>query len=229
MVFSLSLEEELKNKPFLATKNLAKSLSHHINNIAKNCDLPTFHYDEHKQFGCNFGSRFSNALLDVYNKGYDAIIAIGGDVPHLELKHIQQAKGELLKGNNVLGPTFDGGFYLLGISKKDFNHNTFIDLSWNSETIYDEICLTFSVKKTTTALLQKLRDIDYFSDIRKLNLKFLRSAILRQIIQNINASNQGNYNYFYLHSFQPLNKIPFNKGSPFATSFYLKNEVYGHV
>ncbi|NAY93396.1 DUF2064 domain-containing protein [Muricauda sp. JGD-17] len=219
VVFSLSIEEELKRKPFLATKNLAKSLRSHLSNITKNCGLPVFHYDEQRQFGSDFGSRFSNALQDVCKKGYHAIIAIGGDVPHLEARHILLAKEELLKGNTVVGPTFDGGFYLLGILSNDFDHSTFQGFSWNSQTVYEELLQTLSARNRSTVTLQKLRDVDHFSDIGKLDLRYLRTSSLRQLIQDIRSLGQDDFKNLHLGNFRLLTAVPFNKGSPSTFPF----------
>jgi len=218
MVFSLSIEEELKNKPFFAKKNLAKSLHSHIKTIAKGCGLPIFQYDETNQFGADFGSRFSNALQDVYSKGYDAVIAIGNDCLHLETRHIHYATEQLLDNNAVIGPTFDGGFYLLGIAKEDFEYSTFLDFSWNTETLYEEVAQTFADSGISTSILRELWDVDHFSDIEKLSAKHISSAVLRQIIQNIKAPTSGYYAANHLNPLQLIIALPFNKGSPILTS-----------
>lgn len=218
MVFSLSLEEELKNKPFFAKKDLARSLHSHVKSIAKGCGLPIFHYDETNQFGPDFGSRFSNALQAVYNEGFDAVIAIGNDCLHLETKHIHYAAEQLLDNNAVIGPTFDGGFYLLGLAKEDFEYNTFRGFSWNTQTLYKEVVQTFADSGIGTTFLRELWDIDHFSDIEKLNVKHIRSAVLRQIIQHIKAPTSGNSTRPNLDPLQLLIAFPFNKGSPISTS-----------
>lgn len=218
MVFSLSVEEELKNKPFLAKKGLVRSLSAHIKQITKACDLPVIYYDESKQYGATFGAKYSNALQDVYNLGYDAIITIGTDSPHLEARHILKAKEGLLNDNAVIGPTFDGGYYLLGIAKEDFDYNTFLNFSWNTETVYNEMSQVLTHKKCNTIVLQKLWDIDHFYDINTLSLKNLNNVLLSQVIQSIRTSNENNSRV--VHSYIPLliHRIPFNKGSPLLTS-----------
>ena len=204
----------------MAKKGLAKSLGSHLKNITKECGLPIILYDETKQSGSDFGSRFSNALQDVYNEGYDAVITIGNDSPHLETRHINQAQEQLLNGNTVIGPTFDGGFYLLGIAKEDFDRTAFLNFSWNTEAIYEEISQTFSNKEYSISVLQKLWDIDYFSDIKQLNVTTISNISLRQVIQNINSLSQDNYKNTTLYTFHPLFAIPFNKGSPSAIIFY---------
>jgi len=61
------------------------------------------------------------------------VITIGNDTPILKSHHIVEASRQLESKNVVLGPSLDGGFYLLGIHKTHFNREQFIDLPWQNE------------------------------------------------------------------------------------------------
>ncbi len=210
LVFARSVEEELKYKPFLAQKSLASILQIHTTNIAKESGLPIIFYDETKQLGKDFGARFSNALQNIYREGYDNIIVIGNDCPQLERKHIVQAKKALLNDNTVIGPTNDGGFYLLGISKDNFNYNTFLNFNWNKDTLFNEISSSLSNSVT----LQRLRDVDYYSDIQLFSLKTIFNKVLRGVIQSIQKINVKIFFNNNLNRLQFLRDIILNKGSP---------------
>ena len=107
LIFSRSIEEELRHKPFLAQKSLVNSLYKHTTDIAKQSGLDVIFYDESKQYGINFGSRFSNALENIFNSGYQNIIAIGNDCPQLKVDHILQAQKALLNNETIIGGTHD--------------------------------------------------------------------------------------------------------------------------
>jgi len=66
------------------------------------------------QRGGELGQRMSGALCSVLALGYDACVLIGGDVPQLTAKHLQSGFDALAKADVTLGPTADGGYYLVG-------------------------------------------------------------------------------------------------------------------
>ncbi len=214
LVFARSVEEETKHKPFFAKRSLAKSLNIHTQNIATQSGLPVIYVDETKQTGFDFGSRFSNALKLGFNKGYDALITIGNDCPFLQVKHIIEAKKVLENGNTVLGPTYDGGFYLLGLSKENFNPTTFNIFSWGTDRIFEEIKNDFLKNQHHCYTLQKLRDIDFFSDLEKLNLQNICNVALRKIIQALTVTPIQNYAFIYISELKLLQPVIHNKGSP---------------
>lgn len=219
LVFSLSTEAEMKNKPFFGQSNLAKSLSNHTKNVANQSGLPVIYFDETKQSGVTFAERFSNALQNVFDTGYDKVITIGNDCPQLDIRHILQAKEALTNGNSAIGPTFDGGFYLLGVSKDNFDYDSFLQFSWNSEVIYNEVFDSITTNYNDCLVLQKLRDIDFLEDVKKLSLRGIRDANVYRSIRSIQRSGSRNYSDNNLTKFRLSQAITFNKGSPFSFPF----------
>ena len=177
--------------------------------------LPVIYVDETKQTGVDFGSRFSNALQLGFKKGYDALITIGNDCPFLQVKHITEAKKAIENGNTVLGPTYDGGFYLLGLSKENFNPATFYNFSWGTNRVFEEVRINLYSCYT----LRKLRDIDFFSDLEKLSLQHICNVALRKIIQKLIVKPSQNYAFSYISDFDLLQPVVYNKGSPILSIF----------
>ncbi len=214
LVFALSPEEEVKNKPFSAKADLAKSLNRHTHNIAINSGLPIRTFDESRQVGTDFGTRFSNAIKQVYDEGYDAVITIGNDCPQLQVNHILAAQQALANKQTVVGPTHDGGFYLLGISKDDFDYDTFLNFSWKTEKVFEEVIAGITADTEAIFRLEKLRDINYFSDLQKLSLQRIQNAQLKGIVRSLAA---GYALYFFRdthHKLELLRSTAYNKGSP---------------
>ena len=214
LVFSLSLQEELKNKAFFGQHNLGKSLSDNTQNIANQSGLPIIYFDETHQFGSNFGEKFSNALQNVFDAGYDKIITIGNDCPQLDVRHIQQAKEALDNNGNAIGPTVDGGFYLLGISKDDFDYHSFLEFTWNTAFVYQEVLDNIINSNSSCTILEKLRDIDFLSDIYNLSTRHILNEALRRSVQAIQKQASPSYGHSDFNILQCLQQIPFNKGSP---------------
>jgi len=63
----------------------------------------------------DLGARMENALNHVLSLGYDACVLIGSDLPLLTAAHLQSAFSALETADVTLGPTPDGGYYLVGL------------------------------------------------------------------------------------------------------------------
>ena len=67
------------------------------------------------QRGRTFGERLRHALADVRALGYDRLVAVPLDCPRLSAAELAAAFAHLEQGRPVLGPSADGGVYLLGV------------------------------------------------------------------------------------------------------------------
>jgi rSAM/selenodomain-associated transferase 1 len=68
-------------------------------------------FEFYKQKGENLGSRMFDAFKSILADNTEAVI-IGSDSPNLPKSYIDKAFDELSKHDLVLGPAFDGGYYL---------------------------------------------------------------------------------------------------------------------
>lgn len=174
LFFSRSASEECQSKSFSkkdgTNSKISQRLIQHTRDQIKKTDFPFFYIGSKEQSGKNFGERFSNALNSVFNKGFDNVIAVGNDCPLLEAKNIIDACRLLEEGINVLGPSEDGGIYLLGIRKTDFGKKYFQNLKWQSSGLFLDIQQYFESRKGQVSLLDSKQDIDQESDL----LRFFR-------------------------------------------------------
>lgn len=215
LLFALSPEEEGRHKSFLEKTPLLHSLNEQAKSIAKESGLPFFHFDEAKQIGTDFGSRFANAIQAVYDLGFDAVITIGNDSPNLSAAHIQQAVKELQYGSAVLGPSFDGGFYLMGLSKDQFNKASFLNFSWNSTSVFTELKNHLEFHEHRLVTLDKLHDIDFLSDLGKLSLASISNPQLRRALLALLNNGEHCFGNDFLYAPKATSLATFNKGSPF--------------
>lgn len=72
-------------------------------------------YEE--QVGEDLGLRMHHAIQEVLKKGYKKCILVGADVPSLECKQLIESFELLNEKDVVLGPTEDGGYYLIGMKQ----------------------------------------------------------------------------------------------------------------
>ena len=74
------------------------------------------------QQGRDLGQRLNGVLTGLLADGYSSAIALAGDTPHLPAEFLCEAVSELERAVRqdspgvVVGPAFDGGFYLLGLT-----------------------------------------------------------------------------------------------------------------
>ena len=113
------------------------------------------------QRGIDFEARFIAALQDAFALGYDRVIAIGCDIPTLAPEEIAQT---LSCPDLVLGPTYDGGFYLAALRPQDLNF--FIQLPWHSQLLLETLQERIRQAEYPCTLLARHRDIDHAGDSR---------------------------------------------------------------
>ena len=85
------------------------------------------------QQGENLGERMQYAFVEGL-KHHQAVVLVGSDCPRLT-KHLLSQALEALQGGAscVLGPAFDGGYVLMGLTQTD--ELLFSDVSWGSDQV----------------------------------------------------------------------------------------------
>ena len=125
LIFANSSKEEMKYKAIPKGNILFDVLTEHTLNTARKTGLPYFLMSEKEQIGSSFGERFVNAISSIFELDFDMVITIGNDTPQLKSSDIVRASKLLGAKKSVLGPSRDGGFYLMGIHKSQFDAKTF--------------------------------------------------------------------------------------------------------
>lgn len=115
------------------------------------------------QSGADLGERMRHAFQSVFNQGYENICIIGSDCYELNTAIIATAFEKLNEYDTVIGPTFDGGYYLLGM--KTFYPDFFENKIWSTETVFDDTIIDFKDLNLSYAVLTKLTDIDEEKDL----------------------------------------------------------------
>lgn len=104
---------------------------------------------------------------------HNSIIIIGSDSPTLPSAYVKDAIHALKKYDIVLGPAYDGGFYLIGINK--INGNIFNNVRWSSHYTLKDVLKNIKKEKLNLKLLPKWYDVDDYSGYMRLKktLKFI--------------------------------------------------------
>ncbi|HKK39659.1 MAG TPA: DUF2064 domain-containing protein [Cryomorphaceae bacterium] len=157
--FARSAGEDLKQNRFAGKRfhrKLIDRLHRHTLKAIRSTELPVLFFDEENQIGNNLAERLTHAFSEAFARGYKNVIAVGNDTPDLDGKLILQASQNLDRGNSVLGPSLDGGNYLIGLRKKDFNATEFC----KALESHDETDSRLSQLLSNHLKLVKLADID---------------------------------------------------------------------
>jgi len=125
-------------------------------------------WDEHfftkyLQEGNDLGERMSNAFSKVFNLGFKNVSIIGSDCYELKSNHIQQAFVQLEEHDVVIGPSKDGGYYLLGM--KQLHSKLFKDKNWGSNDVLLSTLDNLEHLKLKFSELPSLNDIDTIDDL----------------------------------------------------------------
>jgi len=219
LIFANSAEEDGKQKHICKSELLFSELNQQTLLKVKKTKLPYFQITQEKQSGHSFGERFVNAIEQIYTLGFENVIAIGNDSPQLKVKHLLKASNNITADKTVVGPTFDGGFYLLGLHRSNFNAALFERLPWKRLNLFTQLSSLFEAKQTDLLQLETLHDIDATDDIVKI-LNYTKS-ISKTFLQFLTSFLQKTTTVLELkHTAyeRVYSKLFFNKGSPFCLS-----------
>jgi len=215
LIFANSSQGERKFKSFAKGDAFIEELNENILQTVKNSKLPYYLFTEKEQVGKSFGERFSNAIQAVFEKGFDSVITVGNDTPQMRKHHILRAANEIDKNKCVVGPSIDGGFYLMGLSKKQFSEISFLDLPWQTKSLEKTISLQFAATQTEVIKLDTLLDVDSTSDLKALfKLSQFISKILLSILSSLLSAKLPISLASKLFIDRWERKHYFNKGSP---------------
>ena len=96
------------------------------------------------------------------------IIFVGTDLPDLCHQDLLNTLRELKQNDLILGPSNDGGYWLIGLSKKIISQHLylpFINIKWGTENVLQNTIDNFASTKFKYKFLEKKIDIDKISDI----------------------------------------------------------------
>jgi len=126
-------------------------------------------YEKKLQKGRDLGERMNAAFEQAFDKGSQRIVIIGSDCPGLTSHHLEKAFLLLEEKDCVMGPSEDGGYYLLGLRKK--LPPLFKDREWSTESVLEEAIETLKAHGFSYEMLEELNDIDNDEDLNKSNFK----------------------------------------------------------
>lgn len=121
----------------------------------------------HGQDGKGLGDRMCHAFRDVFSEGYERAVLIGTDHPTLPTAFVQRSFVELgSPGAICIGPTIDGGFYLLGMSS--FYPQLFDEMTYSHTNVFSETITRVGDTDAHCTTLPEWYDVDTPADLDQL-------------------------------------------------------------
>lgn len=125
------------------------------------------------QAGIGLGERMRHAIDEALAAGFDAVVLIGSDLPTLPARYVRDAIGQLEGANGarvradlVLGPSEDGGFYLVGVRHP--LPDIFHDVLWDGPAVLKSVVDAARALEMRVAFAREWWDVDQPEDLERL-------------------------------------------------------------
>jgi len=125
-------------------------------------------YFKMNQEGIDLGERMNHAFDTILTRKYAKTVIIGSDCYDLNAEIIQDGFDALNDYDSVVGPSEDGGYYLLGL--KQSTPSIFKNITWSTDTVLKETETKLQALNKTYTLLPTLNDIDTEEDLKNTKL-----------------------------------------------------------
>ena len=120
------------------------------------------------QRGDGFGERLAFAATDLLGVGFASLCLIDSDSPTVPASAYARAVELLAQPGDriVLGPSHDGGYYLIGL--KEMHHRVFEEIEWSTERVAEQTIERVRELGVEFELLPTWYDVDDRATLRRL-------------------------------------------------------------
>lgn len=117
------------------------------------------------QEGGNLGERMHACFRRLVSAVEDGVIMIGADVPHVRDDWLDEAEHALDDVDVVLGPSLDGGYYLIAMKVA---HDVFSGIEMGTATVLEHTLAKAAAANLKVHLLPPTFDVDDVDDLARL-------------------------------------------------------------
>ena len=110
----------------------------------------------------DLGERIARVFEVLGGKG-QPVLVVGSDCPGMTASRIRAAAERLGRADVVLGPTLDGGYYLIGLRKP--RPELFRDIPWSTAAVFETTRSRAQEAGLRVELLEAARDLDTPEDL----------------------------------------------------------------
>jgi len=113
----------------------------------------------------DLGTRMYAAFLAAFQRGCSRAVLIGTDIPELRADHLRQAFDALGENDLVIGPSRDGGYWLIGLNRPA---RLFEGIKWGTKAVLDQTLALANGQGLSVKELDYLTDIDTEEELKEL-------------------------------------------------------------
>ena len=126
-----------------------------------------------EQQGADLGARLEKMAAQAFRLGFGPLIFIGADSPTLPSSYITQARDALVTATAdiALGPTEDGGYYLVALRRPA--PGLFRDIEWSTPRAFTQTARNAARMGLSLLTLPVWRDVDTPADLARLRAEIL--------------------------------------------------------
>ena len=137
-----------------------------VSSPARHLDLPS-DVTLRRQQGRGFGSRLRSSLAESFRVSDGPVLLVGSDAPGLDAEHLRASLGALHQDPDavVVGPSTDGGFYLLASNQP--LDDVLSDLRWCCRSTCEQLLRALERHGRRVVMLPALRDLDHRNDLEQ--------------------------------------------------------------
>ena len=117
------------------------------------------------QHGADLGERMRNAIEEQLHAGAEKVVIVGTDSPWMGRERIARALRKLEKSQVVIGPSEDGGYYL--IAARQVVPKIFAGILWGTSDVLPKTSQALRATRTKFHLLRSDFDLDRPEDLRR--------------------------------------------------------------
>ena len=123
------------------------------------------------QRGHDLGMRQRSVFKDLFEAGHSKVLVIGSDLPTLPVSYIEDALSQIDNSMVVLGPSEDGGYYLMGLAaprENDTVPDLFTDIRWSTTSTLEDTIRAAENADLTVSQVKPWYDIDTIDELSRL-------------------------------------------------------------
>ena len=110
----------------------------------------------------DLGARLTEGFAAAFRDGAKRVVITASDVPDIDTEILEEAFSSLEQHDVVVGPSPDGGYYLIGLKKE--RPMLFRDIPWSSNMVLANTLLRTLEPELKVHLVMLQRDIDNLED-----------------------------------------------------------------
>jgi hypothetical protein len=141
------------------------------------------------QHAGDLGARLLKSFARHFSQGAETVILVGSDLPGLAARMLADAASALTRVPVVLGPSADGGYWLVGQRRP--GHDLFTGVPWSSPEVLHATRRRLLELKVAHEELRTLRDIDTLSDLEAVVADTELDETLRRRISRLVIEREG--------------------------------------